>query len=287
MTEPTTTNRTTRKVYDPAEEWLSIVESLEVFLEEAVEPHKRFEYSDDGIDYIPFTNKQWIQLTGKETPPHTGLRWLKQGQVFKDKKGYVHQSLIKCYSAISGRIVWAMTRNTLICSKLANIPIHLSAVNNTIHYYLQKFTDCPLDLLNRVTDTLAFVTKINIDTFSDCTLDGLKTINKKERMGQGATDYTARENLRQMLIKRGIGRLQTRQQQEKLIDSVLSLDTFSHLKQETKTSILKWLWARNLLKSSHLSKTDRVSEIMWKQANKVALTPAERKFKCKFKELFK
>lgn len=287
MTEPTTTNRTTRKVYDPAEEWLSIVESLEVFLEEAVEPHKRFEYSDDGIDYIPFTNNQWIQLTGKETPPHTGLRWLKQGQVFKDKKGYVHQSLIKCYSAISGRIVWAMTRNTLICSKLANIPIHLSAVNNTIHYYLQKFTDCPLDLLNRVTDTLAFVTKINIDTFSDCTLDGLKTINKKERMGQGATDYTARENLRQMLIKRGIGRLQTRQQQEKLIDSVLSLDTFSHLKQETKTSILKWLWARNLLKSSHLSKTDRVSEIMWKQANKVALTPAERKFKCKFKELFK
>lgn len=287
MTEPTTTNRTTRKVYDPAEEWLSIVESLEVFLEEAVEPHKRFEYSDDGIDYIPFTNKQWIQLTGKETPPHTGLRWLKQGQVFKDKKGYVHQSLIKGYSAISGRIVWAMTRNTLICSKLANIPIHLSAVNNTIHYYLQKFTDCPLDLLNRVTDTLAFVTKINIDTFSDCTLDGLKTINKKERMGQGATDYTARENLRQMLIKRGIGRLQTRQQQEKLIDSVLSLDTFSHLKQETKTSILKWLWARNLLKSSHLSKTDRVSEIMWKQANKVALTTAERKFKCKFKELFK
>lgn len=287
MTEPTTTNRTTRKVYDPAEEWLSIVESLDVFLEEAIEPNKRFEYSDDGIDYIPFTNKQWIQLTGKETPPHTGLRWLKQGQVFKDKKGYVHQSLIKCYSAISGRIVWAMTRNTLICSKLANIPVHLSAVNNTIHYYLQKFTDCPIDLLNRVTDTLAFVTKINIDMFSDCTLEELKTINKKERMGQGATDYTARENLRQMLIKRGIGRLQTRQQQEKLIDSVLSLDTFAHLKQETKTSILKWLWARNLLKSSHLSKTDRVSEIMWKQANKVALTPAERKFKCKFKELFK
>lgn len=286
MTEQTTTNVSLRKVYDPAEEWLSVIESLDVFLEEAIEPHKRFEYSEEGITAIPFTNKQWIQLTGKETPPHTGLLWLKPGNIFKDRKGYVHQSLIKCYSSLAGRIVWAMTRNTLICSKLGKIPVHVSAVNNTIHYYLQKFTDCPIDLLNRVTDTLSFVSKVYIDMFSDSTLDGLKTINKKERMGKGATDYTARENLRQMLIKRGIGRLQTRTQQEKLIDSVLSLEMFSHLKKETKTSILKWLWTRNLLKSSYMSKTDRATEILWKQANKIPLSPAERKFKCMHKEAF-
>ena len=287
MTEPTTTKPVLRKVYNPAEEWTSVIESMEAFLEDAVEPHKLFEYSEDGITYIPFTNKQWIQLTGKETPPHTGLRWLKQGQIFMDKKGYIHQSLIKCFSALTGRIVWAMVRNTLLCNKLANIPIHAGAVNNTIHYYLRKFTDCPLDMLDHATDVLSFVAKIHIDMFSDCTLEEVKNVNKKDRIGQGATDYTARESLRQMLIKRGIGRLPTRHQQEKLIDSVLSLQQFAHLKKETKQSIIKWLWARNLLQSSHISKADRVSEIMWKQANKVALTPAERKFKCKYKELFK
>ena len=259
---------------------------MEVFLESAIEPNKKFEYSDDGIDYVPYTNKQWMQLTGTETPPHTGFLWLKPGKIFKDRKGYVHQSLIKCYSALSGRIVWAMARNTLICNKMSNIPIHLSAVNNTIHYYLQKYTDCPLHLLNRVTDTLSLVAKVNIDLCSDYTLDDIKTLNKMDRRYQGATDYIARENLRQMLIKRGIGRLHTRKQQEQLIDAVLSLDAFSHLKKEVKKNILKWLWERNLLQSSHPSKTDRVSAIKWKQENKVALTSAERKFKCKYKELF-
>lgn len=285
MTEQTD-GKTLRKVYNAEHEWLTLVESMEVFLESAVEPHKRFEYNEDGITAIPYTNKQWVQLTGKETSPHTGLLWLKPGKVFKDRKGYVHQSLIRCCSILSGRIVWAMVRNTLLCSKMSNIPIHLSAVNNTIHYYIQNYTDCPLHLINRVTDTLSLVAKVHIDLFSDCTPDDIKTINKKDRMGQGATDYIARENLRQMLIKRGIGRLHTREQQEQLIDAVLSLDTFAHLKKETKKSILQWLWTRNLLQSSHPSKTDRVSAIKWKQANKVALTPAERKFKCKYKELF-
>ena len=54
MTEPTTTKPVLRKVYNPAEEWTSVIESMEAFLEDAVEPHKLFEYSEDGITYIPF-----------------------------------------------------------------------------------------------------------------------------------------------------------------------------------------------------------------------------------------
>ena len=287
MTEPTTTGRQPRKVYDPAEQWLSVIDTLNAFLENAIEPHELFNYSDDGITAIPITNKQWIQLTGKETPPHSGLRWLKLGNVFRDKKGYIHQSLIKCHTELPWKIIWSMARNTLTCNKLCGIPIHLSAVNNTIHFYLKSYTDCPLELLNSVTDILSLVSKVFIDVYSTSTVAGLKDINKKDRLCQGATDYNARENLRQMLIKRGIGNLKTRKQQEDLIDSVLSLEMFSHLKKETKTSIIKWLWARNLLKSKYTGKMDRITAILWKQENKIPLTPAERKFKCKHKSDFK
>lgn len=272
--------------YDPDEAWNTAADIVDAYLELAVEPNTRFTYSNDGIKKIPYTNKQWMALTGKETPPHVGLIWLKPGVFFKDKKGLIHQHLIKHFAGFAWKIVGSMTRNTLLCHKLCGLDIHINAIRDTVHYYLRNHTDCPLNLLDRVSESISFVAMIHIDRYAEYTAEELKPVNK-DRTARGAIDTDSRNAIREMLIKRGITSLRTRKQQETLIDAVLEMPNFSHLKKQTKASLILWLRNLGKLKPSHENAENRVNTIKWKQDNKIALTSAERKFKCLHKDLFK
>ena len=279
-------NPTERKPYDPAAEWLSVAEAMDAFQEDTIQPTSLFPYSNAGIERVPVSNKQWIEYTGTETKPRAGLVWLKQGQHYKAKDGLIHRMLIKHYSGYEWRIIWGMVRNTLLCKKLAGIDIRMEAIDGSVSYYLRENTDCPLDILDSVSNAVAFTAKILIDTYSDKDASEIQRLNGKYITSRGATDYASRKALWTMLKTHGIERLTTRKQQETLIDKVLKLPKFSHIKENAKRSILKKMWEEGILKPSRLTKTEKSAEIMQKQAVGIPLTAAARQFKARNKDLF-
>lgn len=286
MTEPTTTNRTTRKGYDTTEEWLSVAESLEVYLEEAAQPSARYEYKPDGIKRIPFTNKQWISFTGTETPPGSGLVWLKPGNHYRAKDRLIHVIPYKYYRGFEWRIIWCMVRNTLLCKQLASVYVRLEAVKDTIAFYLKDYTDCPLNLIERVSSAIGFTAMTIIDSHSECTAEDLAGIESKYATTRGAVDYECRQDLWKMLKNHGIGSLRTRKQQEALIDKVLTLPKFAHLSNNTKTSLLFRLRRNHLLKPDTDKIKDRVSDIKLKQLSNIPLTASDRQYVHRHKDLF-
>lgn len=286
MTEQTTTNALLKKVYNPIEEWLSVAESLEVFLEEAAEPHSKFEYSPDGIKRIPYTNKQWVNYTGTETPPNAGMVWLKPGRHYRAKDRLIHIMPIKYYRGYEWRIIWCMARNTLLCKKLASVSVRLEAVKDTIAFYLKDYTDCPLSLIDRVSSAAGFVAMTFIDAYEGCTPSELAGIESKYATSRGAVDYECRQDLWNMLNNHGIGSLRTRKRQEALIDKLLALPKFSHLSKTVKPSILFRLRRNNLLKPDTDKVKDKVSDIKFKQLSNIPLTASERQYVHRHKDLF-
>jgi hypothetical protein len=286
MTEPTTTKPVLRKVYNPADEWLSVAESLEIFLEEAAEPHSRFEYKPDGIKRIPYTNKQWVNYTGTETPPNAGMVWLKPGKHYKAKDRLIHVMPIKYYRGYEWRIIWCMVRNTLLCKLLASVSVRLEAVKDTIAYYLKDYTDCPISLIERVSSAIGFTAMTVIDSHAECTASELAGIESRYATTRGAVDYECRQDLWNMLKNHGIGSLRTRKQQEALIDKILLLPKFSHLSKNIKGALLFRLRRNHLLKPNYDKIKDRVSDIKLKQLSNIPLTASDRQYVHRHKELF-
>lgn len=280
------TRTTTRKAYNPEEEWFFVAEAMDAFHDNATIPTTRFQYCKDGITRIPYTNKQWLTCTGTETPPRTGMIWLRQGIHYKAKDRLIHVMPIKYYKGFEWKVVWSMVRNTLLCSKIANVGIRLEAVKDTILYYIKDFTDCPLNLVPRISNAMAFSAMILIDVLADSKAEEIGDINKKYSTSRGATDYECRNTLWKMLKSHGIGNLRTRKQQESLIDKLISMPKFDHLSATIKQSIILRLRRENLLKPSYGKPESRIDEIKQKQAAKIPLTSAERKFKFKHKDLF-
>lgn len=278
---------TAKKTYNPTTAWSDAAERLELLIDSLAEPKIKFQYEDDGVERIPYTNKQWITRTGKETQPGTGLIWLKEGSPYKAKDRLIHQKPIKYYNGFELKIVSCMYKNTLLCKALGGIGVRMSAVKDTVTYYLKDYTDCPLSVIKRIAEPLAFTAMILIDNYSGHTADELREIDVKYATSRGATDYASREALWKMLKSHGIENLPTRKQQENLIDKLLTLQKFAHLKKTTKTSIIKSLWAQGRLQPTYAKKSDRADEIKEKQAKGIPLTTADRKFKSLHRNLFK
>lgn len=286
MTEQTTTNVSLRKVYNPVEEWLSVAESLDIFLEEAAEPPTKFEYSPEGIKRIPYTNKQWVNYTGTETPPNAGMVWLKPGRHYRAKDSLIHIMPIKYYRGFEWRLIWCMVRNTLLCKKLAGVSVRLEAVKDTLAFYLKDYTDCPLSLIERVSSVVGFTAMTIIDSHVNCTPKELAGLESKYTTSRGAVDYECRQDLWNMLQTHGIGSLRTRKRQEALIDKILSLPKFSHLSKNIKASLLFRLRRNNLLKPDTDKVKDRVSDIKLKQLSNIPLTASDRQYVHRHKDLF-
>jgi len=279
---------TANEICDNHATWLGVVESLYEWVNsKPFKPRSLFEYDNHGIERIPYTNKLWINATGTETDPKVGLVWLKQGRQYRARDGLIHTMLIKYYKGFEWRMVTSMVNNTLLCKKLSNIDIRPDAVDTTLYYYLQDYTNCPKSLLKDVSGALAFIAKMLIDLYSEYSADELKVVDDKYIRNRGATDYTCREDLWNMLKSHGIERFKTRKQQEDLVDKILGMPKFSHLKKSTRKCILERLRENGGLRPTHQQKDSRVSEIKQKQASRIPLTHAERLFKSKNKELFK
>lgn len=276
---------TTRKTYDPKTAWTDAAERLELLLESIAEPKIKFEYEDDGIERIPYTNKQWITCTGKETQPGVGLIWLKTGRPYKAKDKLIHIMPIKYHNGFELKLVSSMYKNTLLCKKLGGVGVRLSAVKETVAYYLKDYTDCPLAVIKRIAEPIAFTAMILIDNYADHSAEELREIDVKYATSRGATDYASRQELWKMLKSHGIENLPTRKQQETLIDKILTSPKFSHLKQNTKASVLKSLWNKGRLQPCHKA-SERADIIKEKLASNIPLTQADRKFKSLHKELF-
>lgn len=287
MTENDNVEPTSKKTYDPRKAWTDAAERLELLIDSLAEPKIKFQYEDNGIERIPYTNKQWITKTGTETLPGTGLVWLKEGSPYKARDQLIHQKPIKYYNGFELKIAACMYKNTLLCKALCGIGVRMSAIKDTVTYYLKDYTDCPLSLINRMAEPITFTAMILIDNYAEHTAEELREIDVKYATSRGATDYASREALWKMLQSHGIEYLQTRKQQESLIDKLLTLQKFSHLKKTTKASILFNLWKHGRLQPSHERKSSRVELIKEKQKNGIPLTSAERKFKSLNRNLFK
>lgn len=286
MTEIDRPSVTSQKEYDPYTEWLGLAQYLEIYLEEVQTPHTRFGYSPDGIKRIPYTNKQWISYIGTETPPHVGMVWLKPGLHYRAKDRLDHIMPIRYYRGLEWRIVWCMVKNTLLCKKLASADVKLEAIKDTIRFYLKDYTDCPIVLIDRVSDAIGFVAMIELDSRADCTVEEIGNMDSKYSTTRGAIDYACRNDLWTMLTNHGIGALRTRKQQEALIDRILTLPKFSHLHKGIKASILFRLRRNNLLKPDVDKISDRVADIQLKQLSNTPLTPADRQYIHRHKDLF-
>lgn len=278
---------TANEICDNHTTWLGIVESLHEWVSsKPFKPRSLFEYDSHGIERIPYTNKLWINATGTETASKVGLVWLKQGRPYKARDGLIHTMLIKYYRGFEWRMVTCMVNNTLLCKKLANIDIRPDAVNTTLYYYLQDYTNCPKSLLKDVSEAMAFIAKLLIDLYSEYSVEELKVIDDKYIKNRGATDYACREELWKMLKAHGIEKFRTRKQQEDLVDKILGMPKFSHLKKSTRKCILERFRENGGLRPTHQQKDSRVSEIKQKQASGIPLTGSERKFKSIHKDLF-
>lgn len=286
MTEQSGRN-TLKKVYNPYNEWLSVAESMEELLEVTVEPKTRFQYSQNGLERIPYTNKDWIDNVGTETPPHAGFIWLKPGIHYRADDELIHMMLIKHYAGMEHRIVYGIARNTLLCKAIASIEIRMDAIKETITYYLKDYTDCPLKLIERVSSSMSFIAMILVDTYADYSAEEIKSIDSKYATSRGAVDYACRLDLWRMLKSHKINTFRTRKQQEDLIDKVLAMPKFSHLSKNVKSAILLRLRRANGLKPKCQSSEDRVAEIKQKRASRIPLTQAEHKYYQRHRDLFK
>jgi len=273
--------------------WLYAYESLVEYYTSAILPTRKFEYDANGINRIPFTNKDWVRLTnGIETPPKTGMIWLPTN-VWVDRNGHLHEKLCP-YGSIHGTrrlefrrvnewaIIWSAVKNTILIKKIADIPVRETAIKDSLFYYIRDNTTCPKELHENLAEIISYIALSLIDEHCDKSVEDIAKLS--DFKPKGATDRATRKKAWDMLIAYGVEDKRTRAEQDDIIKKVLS--RFPNLKSTEKNNLENRLRDRKALKNKNLSKTDRVAEIKWKMHNKIALTGAERKFKCKFKELF-
>lgn len=273
--------------------WLYAYESLVEYYTAAILPARKFEYDSNGIKRIPFTNKDWVRLTnGIETPPKTGMIWLPTN-VWVDRNGHLHEKLCPYGSMHGSRrlefrrvnewaIVWSAVKNTILIKKVANMPIHETAIKDSLFYYIKDNTTCPKELHEDLAEIISYIALSLIDEHCDKSVEDIAKLS--DFKPKGATDRATRKKAWDMLMAYGVEDKRTRAEQDDIIKKVLS--KFPNLKPTEKNNLEKRLRDKKVLKSKNPSKTERATEIKWKLQNKIALTSAERKFKCKFKELF-
>ena len=273
--------------------WLYAYESLVEYYSAAILPARKFEYDANGIKRIPFTNKDWVRLTnGIETPPKTGMIWLPTN-VWVDRNGHLHEKLCP-YGSMHGTrrlefrrvnewaIIWSAVKNTILIKKVANIPIRETAIKDSLFYYIKDNTTCPKELHENLAEIISYIALSLIDEHCDKSVEDIAKLS--DFKPKGATDRATRKKAWDMLMAYGVEDKRTRAEQDDIIKKVLS--RFPNLKPTEKNNLEKRLRDKKALKSKNPSKTERAAEIKWKLQNKITLTGAERKFKCKFKELF-
>ena len=264
---------------------MQALESLEQYYGSCIPSARKFKYDESGVGEIPFSNKKWVETTnGVELKKEAGLLWPPTVR-YMDKRGLFHRRLRRYSNGIEWLVIWATVRNTLALSKAAGMTVQEKAIYTTITKYVRDETNCPLPIIGRLSETMSYIALALIDEHSDKAVDEIATLSVHRP--KGATDKEIRKRMYATLRMNGISNCRTRAEQEAVIDKVLGY--FPNLKDTARDNIHRYLRSHRMLRNKFrkfYNEEERASEIKNKMESGIALTGAERYFKCTHKELF-
>lgn len=275
-------------------EWEATADALERYVKStmtkpdggAVAPRTEYGYDNKcGLMRVPYTSTEWCSDTRMEADGKCGLQWLKRGRHYRDADGKHRYRKLNIHSEADGTetlewdIVWAMVRNVLVTTKIADTRFRDSAVSESVAGYLSEYTVCPKKLLTRITQAIAMIVAFHIDLYADYSLEELNRAVSSEMAKKMAFSKESRDKLKKYLKSRGIFKMRTFAEQEALIDRAIA-DKFPELSR-AKPAIIDWLWREDKLRPRRYEKLKRhVSEVLKKKRDGIALTRRERNFLC-------
>lgn len=273
------------------EKWLFAYEMLKDFHAGMVVPTKKFTYDNiKGNCEIPIQQRRYVKaINGQELPPNSGVLFLDEG-FYLGPDGEWHKKNIKCgdNGCTPTKLIWAIVRNTLLLQKLSGVFVRESAVWTTIHWYLRSISNCPLDLVQQLSEVCTWIALLLIDEHSDKTPEELKAVTPKLRFKNArVVNRKLRCEFKEQLVLKGIADMRFREEQTGLVDTMLKNRQFQTLdKPAFKNGILKWLRKKEWLKPLHGGNENRADTIKKKQNAGERLTTSERVFKIRHPDLF-
>lgn len=273
------------------EKWLFAYEMLKDFHAGMVVPTKKFTYDNiKGNCEIPIQQRRYVKaINGQELPPNSGVLFLDEG-FYRGPDGEWHKKNIKCgdNGCTATKLIWAIVRNTLLLQKLSGVFVRESAVWTTIHWYLRSISNCPLDLVQQLSEVCTWIALLLIDEHSDKTPEELKAVTPKLRFKNArVVNRKMRCEFKEQLVLKGIADMRFREEQTGLVDTLLKNGQFQTLdKPAFKNGILKWLRKKEWLKPLHGGNESRAELIKRKMETGERLTTSERVFKVRHPDLF-
>lgn len=273
------------------EKWLFAYEMLRDFHAGMVVPTRKFTYDNiTGYCEIPIQQGRYVKaIGGQELPLNSGVLFLDKG-FYIGPGDVLNRRNVKCgdNGCTPTKLIWAVVRNTLLLQKLSGVFVRESAVGNTIHWYLRHICDCPLDLVQQLSEVCTWIALLLIDEHSDKTPEELKAVTPKLRFKRASIiNRGLRCEFREQLVLHGIKDKRFREDQESLLDTLLKNRQFQTLDTPAfKKGILKWLRKEKWLKPLHGGRENRAELIKRKKETGERLDKSEYNFIKRHPELF-
>lgn len=273
------------------EKWLFAYEMLKGFHAGMVVPTRKFTYDNiKGNCEIPIQQRRYVKaINGQELPPNSGVLFLDEG-FYRGPDGEWHKKNIRCgdNGCTPTKLIWAIVRNTLLLQKLSGVFVRESAVWTTIHWYLRSISNCPLDLVQQLSEVCTWIALLLIDEHSDKTPEELKAVTPKLRFKNArVVNRKLRCEFKEQLVLKGIADMRFREEQTGLVDTLLKNRQFQTLdKPAFKNGILKWLRDKEWLKPLHGGNENRAELIKSKKEAGERLDKGEYNFIKRHPELF-
>ena len=273
------------------EKWLFAYEMLRDFHAGMVVPTKKFTYDNiKGNCEIPIQQRRYVKaINGQELPPNSGVLFLDEG-FYRGPDRKWHKKNIRCgdNGCTPTKLIWAVVRNTLLLHKLSGVFVRESAVWTTIHWYLRSVSNCPLDLVQPLSEVCTWIALLLIDEHSDKTPEELNAVTPKLRFKRAmVVNRNLRCEFKDQLVLCGIEGMRFREDQTGLVDTLLKNIKFQTLDTpEFKKGILKWLREKEWLKPLHGGNENRAELIKHKKETGERLDKGEYNFIKRHPELF-
>lgn len=273
------------------EKWQFSYKMLKDFHSGMIVPTKKFTYDNiKGNCEIPIQQRRYVKaINGQELPPNSGVLFLDEG-FYRGHDGEWHKKNIRCgdNGCTPTKLIWAIVRNTLLLQKLSGVFVRESAVWTTIHWYLRSISNCPLDLVQPLSEVCTWIALLLIDEHSDKTPEELKAVTPKLRFKNArVVNRKLRCEFKEQLVLKGIEGMRFREEQMGLVDTLLKNRQFQMLDTPAfKKGILKWLRENGWLKPLHGGNESRAELIKHKRETGERLDKGEYNFIKRHPELF-
>lgn len=274
------------------EKWRFAYEMLRDFHSGMVVPTRKFTYDNlKGNCKIPIRQGQYVKaIGGQELPPNSGVIFLDEGY-YTGSGDELNRHNVKCgdNGCTPTKLIWAVVRNTLLLQKLSGVFVRESAVGKTVHWYLRSICDCPLDLVQPLSEVCTWIALLLIDEHSDKTPDELKAVTPKLRFKQArVVNRGLRCEFKEQLVLHGIKDMRFREDQVSLVDTLLKNENYRKLNTPAfRKGVLRWLREKKKgLRPLHGGRENRAELIKRKKESGERLDWSEYKFIQRHPEMF-